>query len=148
MRKEFFYIQFQIFDTFRVFVLSHKGKDSLRQQKSLGAAVSFLLCSIVLLPCPASSSTAHPLKPGLMKTLETEDLHSSESCTVPMFWIPVLIIPGMAEGREVFLSASLMFQSNTTKSIPTLYSFPNPSMPGLSLHIKCSLQILPSQKIT
>lgn len=83
-----------------------------------------------------------------MKTLETEDLHSSESCTVPMFWIPVLIIPGMAEGREVFLSASLMFQSNTTKSIPTLYSFPNPSMPGLSLHIKCSLQILPSQKIT
>lgn len=114
-------------------------KKSLRQQKSLGAALSFLLVFTVLLSCPGPSSTAHP-KARADENTETEDLHCSESCTVPRFCSPKLFIPGMAEGQEVFLSASLMFQASTTKSIPTLCSFPNPSMPGLSLHIKCSLQ--------
>lgn len=140
------FIYSSIYFTLAEYFCSFMRKNAAEGSRSLlGLLSPFCSCSF---PRPSSSGTAHPPKPGLMKTLEIEDLHSSESCTVPMFWIPMLIIPGMAEGWEVFLSASLMFQANTAKSIPTRYSFPNPSMPGLSLHIKCSLEILPSQKIT
>lgn len=111
-----------IFTLSTIFPLSWGKRQLKTAEVSWGCCLLFGHVLLFFCPVQLHQAMPTPQKPGLMKTHEMEDVHSSESCTVPMFWIPMLIIPGMAEGRAAFLSFSLMFQANTTKSIPTLWN--------------------------
>lgn len=115
-----FIYSFRYFYTFRVFLLLHKEKDSLRQQTSLGAAVSFLLvfCSFALSSfikqCP-------PPRPRLMKTLETEDLHSPESCTVPYSGPQCSLFQGWLKARQVSCQSHWCFRQTLQRAFHSVF---------------------------
>lgn len=97
--------------------LSSFLRSRIRQQKSLGAAVSFLLafcCSFAYSVQLNQAMSSPPPQNRSDENTRDKDLHSSESCMTPVFWIALLIVSGTAEGWVVFPSVSVMLQENAT----------------------------------
>lgn len=148
------YLQFQIFLHFQLSSLFHEEKDNLRQQKSLGAAVSFLVmfcCSFALSSfikqCPPRKSQVwwkHMRWRMCIPQSPAQSPCSGSQCSLFQGWLKA----GQLSCHFHWCFRQTLQRAFPHCGSPTLYSFPNPSRPGLSLHIKCSLQILPSQKIT
>lgn len=142
-----------IFTLSTIFPLSWGKRQLKTAEVSWGCCLLFGHVLLFFCPVQLHQAMPTPQKPGLMKTLEMEDVHSSESCTAPCSGSQCSLFQGWLKAGQLSCHFHWCFRQTLQRAfsrcgIPTLYSFPNPSRPGLSLHIKCSLQILPSQKIT